>query len=166
MCGGVRWLFLLEHHNFLSFKMRRANYNYIEIKTGLKGILERVTPWKNMSNASQNLFYIFITMSPSFWWSKASLEWFSLMKYCLQYSNFYWIKSIWLETVQNQILYFCCTFELTGWDFCFTVTLTLYPVPQCYQPRTCSRNTWAEPLQCKMKKNILEVPLGLHDIPA
>ena len=106
-CSGVQWLFLLEHHNFLSFKMRRANYNYIEIKTGLKGILERVSPRKNMSNASQNLFYIFITMSPSFRWSKASLEWFSLVKYCLQCSNFYWIKSIWLETVQIK---FCIIF--------------------------------------------------------
>ena len=26
-CGGVRWLFLLEHHSFLSFTMKSTNYN-------------------------------------------------------------------------------------------------------------------------------------------
>ena len=25
-CGGVQWLFLLEHHSFLSFTMRNTNY--------------------------------------------------------------------------------------------------------------------------------------------
>ena len=26
-CGGVRWLFLLEHHSFLPFTMKSTNYN-------------------------------------------------------------------------------------------------------------------------------------------
>ena len=26
-CGGVRWLSFLEHHSFLSYTMRRTNYN-------------------------------------------------------------------------------------------------------------------------------------------
>ena len=33
-----------------------TNYNEIEIKTVLKGILERVKQQKNMSKASQNVF--------------------------------------------------------------------------------------------------------------
>ena len=33
-----------------------TNYNQIEIKTGLKGILERVPLQKNMSKANQNVF--------------------------------------------------------------------------------------------------------------
>ena len=36
--------------------MRCTSYNEIEIKTGLKGILERVPSQKNMSKASQNVF--------------------------------------------------------------------------------------------------------------
>ena len=36
--------------------MRCMNYNLIEIKTGLKRILERVLPQKNTSKASQNVF--------------------------------------------------------------------------------------------------------------
>ena len=36
--------------------MRRANYNQIENKTGLKGILEKVPLQKNMGKASQNVF--------------------------------------------------------------------------------------------------------------
>ena len=36
--------------------MKRTNYNETEIKTGLKGILERVPPGKSMGKASQNLF--------------------------------------------------------------------------------------------------------------
>ena len=80
--GGVQWLSLLEHHSFLSFTVRRTNYNEIEIKTGLKRILERVPPWTNTSKASQNLFYVRIVISNSLWWFKASLEQFSLVKYC------------------------------------------------------------------------------------
>ena len=52
----MRWLFLLEHHSFLSFRMRSTNYNWIEIKTGLKRILERLPPGKNSSMASQKVF--------------------------------------------------------------------------------------------------------------
>ena len=81
-CGGVRLLFLLEHHSFLSFTMKCTNYNYIEIKTGLRGILERVPPRKNTSKGSPNVFYVRITISQSSRWFKASLERFSRMKYC------------------------------------------------------------------------------------
>ena len=49
-------LFVLEHHSFLSFTMRSTNYNQIENKTGLKGILEQVPPRTNTSKASQNGF--------------------------------------------------------------------------------------------------------------
>ena len=45
--------------------MKCSNYNEIEIKTGLKGILEKVPPWKNLSKASQNIFYICITILQS-----------------------------------------------------------------------------------------------------
>ena len=39
-----------------------TNYNQIEIKTGLKGILERrVPPRKNASKASQNVFFMFLS---------------------------------------------------------------------------------------------------------
>ena len=47
--------------------MRRTNYNETEIKTGLKGILERVPPGKSMGKASQNLFYVRISISQSLW---------------------------------------------------------------------------------------------------
>ena len=36
--------------------MRYTNYNSIEIKPGLKGILQRVPPLKNMGKARQNVF--------------------------------------------------------------------------------------------------------------
>ena len=36
--------------------MRCTNYNQIEIKNGLKGILEVVPPRKNTGKASQNVF--------------------------------------------------------------------------------------------------------------
>ena len=36
--------------------MRSTNYNQIENKTGLKGILEQVPPQTNTSKASQNIF--------------------------------------------------------------------------------------------------------------
>ena len=47
---------------------------------------------------------------------------------------------------------FCCVFELTSWDVYFIVTLTLYLVPERHQPKACSRNIWAETLQCTMQK--------------
>ena len=55
----VLWLSLLEHLSFLYFTMRHGNYNQIKIKR----ILERVPPRKNMSNVSQNLFYVLIMIS-------------------------------------------------------------------------------------------------------
>ena len=64
-CGGMQWLFFLEHHSFLFFFLICMNYNYIEFKTGFKGILERVTVWKNMSKASQNVFYVRIAILQS-----------------------------------------------------------------------------------------------------
>ena len=45
--------------------MRSTNYDSVEIKTGLKGILERAPPRKNMSKASQNVFYICTVISQS-----------------------------------------------------------------------------------------------------
>ena len=47
--------------------MRRTNYNETEIKTGLKGILERVPPGKSTGKASQNLFYVHIAILQSLW---------------------------------------------------------------------------------------------------
>ena len=58
------------------------NYNLIKTKTGLKGILERVPPQKNTRKASQNVFNICIAISQISLQFKASLEWFSGMKYC------------------------------------------------------------------------------------
>ena len=78
----MRWLFLLEQHSFLSFTMRCTNYNWIEIKTGLKGILESVPPGKNSRKTTQNVFYVYIAISQSLWWFKVSLERFTQMKYC------------------------------------------------------------------------------------
>ena len=43
-------------------------------------------------------FYVYIAISQSSQWFKASLEWFSRMK---QWSDLYCIKSIWLGTAQN-----------------------------------------------------------------
>ena len=37
----------------------------MKIKIGLKGILERVPPRKNTGKASQNVFYVQITISES-----------------------------------------------------------------------------------------------------
>ena len=45
--------------------MKCTNYNEIEIKTGLNGILEKVPPWKKLGKASQNIFYICITILQS-----------------------------------------------------------------------------------------------------
>ena len=73
------------------------------------------------------------------------------------------INLTWDSTKLNFVT-FSCTFELTWWGFCFIVTLTLYLIPQRHQPKACSRNIWAKQLQWKMKKNILEVPLGLHSM--
>ena len=45
------------YNNIVFFlTMRCTNYNKIEIKTGLKGILEKVPPRKNARKASQNVF--------------------------------------------------------------------------------------------------------------
>ena len=45
--------------------MRCTNYNQIVNKTGLKGILEKVPPRKNMGKASQNVFWVKIAISQS-----------------------------------------------------------------------------------------------------
>ena len=82
----------------------------IEIKTGLKRILERVPSRKNMSKACQNVFSVCIAISQNFRWFKASLERFLRRKYCFSWSNLYWIKSVWLDTVQNWILCYFVAF--------------------------------------------------------
>ena len=74
---GAWWramIILLEHHSFLSFMIKSTNYNWIEIKTGLKRILERAPLQKNTSKASQNAFYVCIAISQSSRWVKACLE--------------------------------------------------------------------------------------------
>ena len=50
-----------EHHNFLSFTMIWMNYNQIEIKTGLKGILEWVPPRKIRARQSK-MFFTFVLL--------------------------------------------------------------------------------------------------------
>ena len=54
----MQQLFFSEHHSFHSFALRSTKYNLIEIKTGFKGILERVPQQKNMNKAYQNVFYV------------------------------------------------------------------------------------------------------------
>ena len=61
---------------------------------------------KNMRKASQNVFSVHITILQNLWWFKASLEQFSRKKYCFQWSNLYWIKSIRLHTKLNIVLFF------------------------------------------------------------
>ena len=54
--------------------IKSTNYNWIEIKTGLKRILERAPLQKNASKASQKVFYVCIAISQSSRWVKAYLE--------------------------------------------------------------------------------------------
>ena len=57
------------------------------------------------------------------------------------------LNKIRLDTVQYYAI-FCCVFELVVWDAFFhcNTDTTLFR-------KTCSRNIWAETLQCTMKKH-------------
>ena len=61
--------------------MRCTNYK-LKLKQASKGIPERVSLQKNTRKASQNVFYVDITISQSLQGFKASLEQFPQMKYC------------------------------------------------------------------------------------
>ena len=62
-------------------------YNWTEIKTGLKGIPERVSQQKSTRKASQNIFYVHIAISQISRWFKAFLERFLQTKYSFYWSN-------------------------------------------------------------------------------
>ena len=53
---------------------------------------------------------------------------------------------------------FCCILELTGWDVCFSATLTFYPVPHHHQAKACNRSILAEPPKYKMKITFWKFP--------
>ena len=68
------------------------------------------------------------------------------------------INLTWHNTKLN-IVIFCCVFELTGWDVCFSVTLTFYPVPQHHQAKACNKSLLAEPPKYTMKITFWKFPL-------
>ena len=137
------------------------------MKAGLKGIPERVSPQKKYEKGQPKYFFTFILRLHKFRDDLKRLQnvlneiLFLMIKFVLNKIN---------QTLRKIKCYitFCRVFELTGWDVCFILTLTFYLVPQRHQPKACIRNMWAELLQNTMKKNILEVPLGLsfHSIPS
>ena len=114
------------------------------------------------------MFFTFVSRFHSLRWFKASLERFSRMKYCFYWSNLYWIKSVWLDTVQNWIL---CHFLLRFWInrvgclfLCNTDNQPYSVMPWAHQSKACSRSLWAEPLQCTMKTTSSKFPLDFSFI--
>ena len=114
----------------LSFKMRCTNYNQIEIKTGLKRILERVLPRKNTNKARQNFFlcsyHDFLKFVVIYNFLKTVFTYEILLlvfKFVLNKIN------LTCHGTKVNMLFFCCVLELAEWNFCFIVTLSLYPVP-------------------------------------
>ena len=121
--------------------MRSTNYNQIEIKTGLKRILERVLPRKNTSKARQNFFlcsyhdFLKFVVIQIFLRTVFTYEILLLLfKFILNKIN------LTFNGIKVNMPFFCCVLELAEWNFCFIVTLSLYPVPLHYQTKACSRN--------------------------
>ena len=75
---------------------------------------------KITSKASQNIFYIRIAVSQSWWWFKASLERFFTNEILFLVFKFV-LNKIYLtwHSTKFNMFSFCCVFELTGWDVCF-----------------------------------------------